>query len=117
MRTRRWPWPHQVYGLVDIIELGTPLMLKEGVGVVGLMKRRFPDALILADMKIADGGYMEARFAVEEGADIVTVLGMAEDETILGVKQATHEAGRLVYVDMLRRRTLPPAPCRSTDLA
>ena len=44
---------------------------------------------------------MEARFAVEEGADIVTVLGMAEDETILGVKQATHEAGRLVYVDML----------------
>ena len=83
----------QVYGLVDIIELGTPLMLKEGVGVVGLMKRRFPDALILADMKIADGGYMEARFAVEEGADIVTVLGMAEDETILGVKQATHEAG------------------------
>ena len=59
----------QVYGLVDIIELGTPLMLKEGVGVVGLMKRRFPDALILADMKIADGGYMEARFAVEEGAD------------------------------------------------
>lgn len=76
-------------------------MLKEGVGVVGLMKRRFPDALILADMKIADGGYMEARFAVEEGADIVTVLGMAEDETILGVKQATHEAGRLVYVDML----------------
>ena len=53
----------QVYGLVDIIELGTPLMLKEGVGVVGLMKRRFPDALILADMKIADGGYMEARFA------------------------------------------------------
>lgn len=91
----------QVYGLVDIIELGTPLMLKEGVGVVGLMKRRFPDALILADMKTADGGYMEARFAVEEGADIVTVLGMAEDETILGVKQATHEAGRLVYVDML----------------
>ena len=91
----------QVYGLVDIIELGTLLMLKEGVGVVGLMKRRFPDALILADMKIADGGYMEARFAVEEGADIVTVLGMAEDETILGVKQATHEVGRLVYVDML----------------
>lgn len=44
----------QVYGLVDIIELGTPLMLKEGVGVVGLMKRRFPDAPILADMKITD---------------------------------------------------------------
>ena len=107
----------QVYGLVDIIELGTPLMLKEGVGVVGRMKRRFPDALILADMKIADGGYMEARFAVEEGADIVTVLGMAEDETILGVKQATHEAGRLVMWTCWRRRTLPPAPGRSTHLA
>ena len=46
----------QVYGLVDIIELGTPLMLKEGVGVVGLMKRRFPDALILGPLCRGRGG-------------------------------------------------------------
>lgn len=91
----------KVYGIVDIIELGTPLMLKEGTRAVGEMKRRFPKALILADMKIADGGYMEARFAADEGADIITVLGIAANETILGVKQAAHEAGKQVYVDML----------------
>lgn len=65
----------KVYGIVDIIELGTPLMLKEGTRAVGEMKRRFPKALILADMKIADGGYMEARFAADEGADIAIVGG------------------------------------------
>ena len=91
----------KVYGIVDIIELGTPLMLKEGTRAVGEMKRRFPKTLILADMKIADGGYMEARFAADEGADIITVLGIAANETILGVKQAAHEAGKQVYVDML----------------
>lgn len=54
---------------------------------------------------------------MEEGADIVTVLGMAEDETILGVKQATHEAGRLVYVDMLAATDLAARAGRSTHLA
>lgn len=91
----------KVYGLVDIIELGTPLMLKEGVGAVRTIKRRFPEAVILADMKIADGGYMEAKFAADAGADIITVLGVAANETVLGVKRAAHEAGKLVYVDML----------------
>ena len=91
----------KVYGIVDIIELGTPRMLKEGARAVGEMKRHFPQALILADLKIANGGYMEARFAADEGADIITVLGIAANETILGVKQAAHEAGKQVYVDML----------------
>lgn len=91
----------KVYGIVDIIELGTPLMLKEGVGAVGVMKKLFPNALILADMKIADGGYIEAKFAYDEGADIVTVLGVSADETILGVRRAAREAGKQVYVDML----------------
>lgn len=96
----------KVYDVVDIIELGTPLMLKEGTRVVGEMKRRFPQPLILADMKIADGGYMEAKFSADEGADIITVLGVAADETILGAKQAAHEAGKQVYVDMLAVQNL-----------
>lgn len=91
----------KVHDIVDIIELGTPLMLKEGVRAVSVMKKRFPNAVILADMKIADGGYIEAKFAYDEGADIVTVLGISADETILGVRRAAREAGKQVYVDML----------------
>lgn len=91
----------RIHDLVDIIGLGTPLMLKEGTRAVAEMKKRFPDVLILADMKIADGGYVEAKFAFDEGADIVTVLGISADETILGVRRAAREAGKMVYVDML----------------
>ncbi|WP_296835129.1 3-hexulose-6-phosphate synthase [Marvinbryantia sp.] len=91
----------KVHDLVDIIELGTPLMLKEGTRAVAQMRKSFPDVLILADMKIADGGYIEAKFAFDEGADIVTVLGISANETILGVRRAAREAGKMVYVDML----------------
>lgn len=91
----------KVHDIVDIIELGTPLMLKEGVRAVSAMKKCFPKAVILADMKIADGGYLEAKSAFDEGADIVTVLGISADETILEVRRAAREAGKLVYVDML----------------
>lgn len=91
----------KVHDIVDIIELGTPLMLKEGVRAVSAMKKCFPKAVILADMKIADGGYIEAKSAFDEGADIVTVLGISADETILEVRRAAREAGKLVYVDML----------------
>lgn len=91
----------KVHDIVDIIELGTPLMLKEGVRAVSAMKKCFPKAVILADMKIADGGYIEAKSAFDEGADIVTVLGISADETILEVRRAAREAGKQVYVDML----------------
>lgn len=86
---------------VDIIEIGTPLIIKFGTYAVKKMREVFPDKTILADAKIADGGYIEGRFAVEDGADIVTVLAISADETILGVKQAAHEAGKKVFVDML----------------
>lgn len=91
----------EVEGLVDIYELGTPMMLKYGVEAVKALRQRFPSATILADMKIADGGYMEAKFAVDAGADIVTVLAVAADDTIKGVMRAAHEGGKLCYADLL----------------
>ena len=87
---------------VDIIEIGTPLIVRFGVDAVKMMKDSFPEALVLADIKIADGGYMEAKFAFDAGADIVTVLGISEDLTIQGVIEAAKESGGLCYVDMLR---------------
>ena len=44
---------------VDIIEIGTPLIVRFGVDAVKMMKDSFPEASVLADIKIADGGYKE----------------------------------------------------------
>src|SRR5690348_2521932 len=49
-------------GGVDIVEMGTPLLKTQGVSnVVPAFRKRFPAALLLADMKTMDGGAGEAR--------------------------------------------------------
>lgn len=91
----------EVDNSVDIIEVGTPLIIKFGTYAVKKMREVFPDKTILADTKIADGGYLETKFACDDGADIITVLAISADETILSAKQAAQEAGRKLFVDML----------------
>jgi 3-hexulose-6-phosphate synthase len=87
--------------LVDIIEVGTPLVLHEGAAAVREMKRRWPRLLVLADFKIMDAGDLEARVAFDAGADIVTVLAVAETETVRRACGAARAAGRSVMVDMI----------------
>lgn len=87
---------------IDIVELGTPLMLREGMRAVREVKSMFPELCVLSDIKIMDGGEIEAGMAFEAGADIVTVLGVAHDSTILGVVAAAKKhANTAVMVDMI----------------
>ncbi len=52
------PWR----GGITIVEMATPLLKNQGVwNVVPAFRRKFPEALLLADMKTMDGGGFEAR--------------------------------------------------------
>lgn len=74
---------------VDMIEIGTPFILKYGIRPVEEIKRLYPLLPLLADFKIADAGEYESHMAFHAGADIVTVLAAAPDSTIQSViKQA-----------------------------
>lgn len=86
---------------VDIIEIGTPLLKHEGVGVLRAMRERFPDKQILVDLKTMDVGKYEADFSFENGADIVTVLGVADDATIQGAISSARSHGKKVLVDLI----------------
>ncbi|WP_309081691.1 3-hexulose-6-phosphate synthase [Zhihengliuella sp.] len=86
---------------VDIIELGTPLIKSEGLGVIRAVKDAHPDKIVFADLKTADAGALEARIAFEAGADLVTVLGTADDSTIRGAVEAAREVGKGVVVDLI----------------
>ena len=46
------------------------------------MRKAFPDRTILADMKTVDTGAMEVEMAAKAGADVVIVLGSADDSII-----------------------------------
>ena len=91
----------QVQDVVDIIEVGTPLILREGMRAVRLIKARYPQAVVLADTKIVDGGAIEAGDAFDAGADIVTALAVADDATLQAVVEAAHQRGKQVMADMI----------------
>ena len=86
---------------VDIIELGTPLVKQEGLSAVTKIKAAYPDKLVFADMKTMDAGELEADMAFKAGADLMTVLGTADNSTIKGAVAAAKKHGKGVVVDMI----------------
>lgn len=86
---------------IDIVEVGTPLIMKEGMVPVRLIKKTYPNVTVLADTKIVDGGDIECADACEAGADIVTVLALADNETVKAVIDTAHKFGRKAMADLI----------------
>jgi len=110
-------------GGISIVEMGTPLLKNEGVSnVVPAFRRKFPDALLLADMKTMDGGGFEARAVYTGGGNIVDFLALAGVDTaraICAVRDEFRRAGpelpRLVFADILVPHQGPAA--QAVDVA
>ena len=86
---------------VDIIEVGTPMVMEYGMAPVRELKKRFPDKKVLADLKIMDAGKYESEIAFKAGADYITVLGITDDGTIEGGVEAARAHRGLVVADMI----------------
>jgi len=78
---------------VDWLEVGTPLVIAEGMRAVRELRARFPKTPIVADLKITDGGWLEAEIAIKAGANMIVVMGQAHDETIELVAKAGRDLG------------------------
>ena len=95
----------------DILEVGTPLLLGEGVHAIRAIRKKYPDKPIVADVKIMDAGYAEAKMCAEAGADYVCVMGVAHSATVAGCVQAGKETGIQVMVDYYQKKVA----CLETD--
>src|SRR5699024_9606935 len=91
----------QVEEYVDVVEIGTPIVINEGLGAVELMSQSVKKAQVLADLKIMDAAGYEVSQAVKYGADIVTILGVAEDASIKAAIEEAHKSGKELLVDMI----------------
>ncbi|HTJ57041.1 MAG TPA: orotidine 5'-phosphate decarboxylase / HUMPS family protein [Devosiaceae bacterium] len=104
-------------GGVTLVEMGTPLLKLEGVlNVVPAFRRKFPEALLLADMKTMDGGAGEARAVFSGGGNIIDFLGMAGVATAKNICEVRDEfraaepaIPRLVFADILLHHQGPMA--------
>lgn len=84
---------------VDWLEAGTPLILADGARAIGELRARFPETPIVADLKIMDGGWLEAELMAKAGANMVVVMGQAHEETIELVVKAGRDLGVKVMGD------------------
>jgi 3-hexulose-6-phosphate synthase/6-phospho-3-hexuloisomerase len=85
----------------DWLEVGTPLILAEGLRAVRALREEFPGTPLIVDLKSMDGGYFEGQMMAEAGADAVVVMGRAYDATIERMCRAGEEYGLLVMGDDL----------------
>ena len=102
-----------VEGGVDWIETGTPLIKSEGMNAVRALKDNFPGHTILADMKTMDTGALEVEMAVKSGADIVILLGSADNSTIADARRAADKYGAKLMCDLI---SVPDPVARAREL-
>jgi 3-hexulose-6-phosphate synthase/6-phospho-3-hexuloisomerase len=86
---------------VDWLEVGTPLLLGEGLHAVRALHGRYPDHPVVADLKTMDAGYLEAEMMYGAGASFVVVMGRAHEHTIREAVRAAREWGRYVMGDLM----------------
>jgi 3-hexulose-6-phosphate synthase / 6-phospho-3-hexuloisomerase len=85
----------------DWIEIGTPLIKSEGMQAIRSMRDRFPDTILVADMKTADTGTLEVEMAAKAGANIVCVLADADNSVIAEAVRASRLYGIRIMADLI----------------
>lgn len=96
----------EVQEYIDIVEIGTPVVINEGLKAVKEIKEAFPSLKVLADLKIMDAGAYEVMKASEAGASIITILGATNDSTIKGAVEEAKKQGTQILVDMINVKNL-----------
>ncbi len=76
-----------VHTFVDIIEVGTILAFAEGMNAVATLRQKYPNHILVCDMKTTDGGAILSKMAFEAGADWITVSAAAHIATIAACKK------------------------------
>ncbi len=84
-----------------IIEAGTPLIKRYGIGVVQKIREINPNVFVVADLKTLDTGNLEVRIAADEGADAVVVSGLATHATLEKAIAEAKKTGLNAVIDML----------------
>nr|NIM03767.1 bifunctional hexulose-6-phosphate synthase/ribonuclease regulator [bacterium]NIN93096.1 bifunctional hexulose-6-phosphate synthase/ribonuclease regulator [bacterium]NIO74034.1 bifunctional hexulose-6-phosphate synthase/ribonuclease regulator [bacterium] len=95
-----------VEGGADWIEAGTPLIKSAGLDAVRELRKRFPQATLVADMKTMDVGRIEVESAAKAGANVVVVLALASDSTVRECIEAGKHYGAKIMVDLLEVNNL-----------
>ncbi|HAX99210.1 MAG TPA: hypothetical protein DCY12_10090 [Candidatus Atribacteria bacterium] len=92
----------KILNIVDIVEIGTPLIIRYGLSIVEQIKDWTKgNKILFADTKIADAGRWETDEAISAGANMVSVLAGASIETLEEVRNATQLNQAKMVIDII----------------
>lgn len=86
---------------VDWLEIGTPLIIAQGVAPIGHMVRANPDFPVLADYKTMDSGWKNVQRTAEQGGHVMTVCANSPDETVKSAIAESKKCGVWVVADTI----------------
>lgn len=95
---------------VNWLEVGTPLLLAEGLHAVRAVRAAFPQVPIVADLKTMDGAGLEAEMIFKAGANMTVVMGQAHDASIVEQVAMARRYGGQVMCDVM---LCPDKPARA----
>ena len=90
----------QIHEYVDVVEVGNPIIIDAGLSLVESLRAEFPRVGICADAKIVNSGHYIASHCFERGASMVTVMGIAANQTIEGAVASANLFGGKVMADL-----------------
>lgn len=96
--------------LLDIVEVGTPLLKRNGIGAIRDVRSICDDIPILADTKTVDGARAEAEAVFDAGASLMTVLASADQATLATSVAVARSYGATVVFDTLLDPRINQAP-------
>lgn len=77
------------------------MIKSEGMNAVRALKTALPHHVILADMKTVDTGAIEVEMAAKAGADVIIILGSADNSAIRDAVRAAHKYGVKLMADLI----------------
>jgi len=87
-----------------LLEAGTPLIKRYGVGVIRELRKASKDSFIIADLKTMDVGKVEVDIAFDETADAVCAAGAASTATLNNFVYEARRLGIYSFVDLMEVR-------------
>jgi 3-hexulose-6-phosphate synthase/6-phospho-3-hexuloisomerase len=92
---------------VDWLEIGTPLIVSQGIAPIGQMARAFPNYPVLADYKTMDSGFKNVERTAAQGGHIMTVCANSPDETVKSAIAEGKKTGIWVVADTIGVKDQP----------
>jgi len=90
---------------IDLAEIGTGVIKEYGMCIIKEMKEKYRQLPLLADMKTCDDGRNEAIQAFRSGADIITVMAFAANQTIVDALSIARKYDKRIMIDLLSIQT------------